>query len=238
MEKPVAFITGASRGIGQEIAGRLAGMGYDLFITGRDGKKLKTLTENLTAKGVEVAYYAADLADEGAVLTLKRAFVRTYSRLDVLVNNAGMAVSKPFEEVTIEDWDLIMKVNARAPFFLTQALIPVMKKREEGVIINISSVVGRLGYPDQSAYGASKHAMHGFSKALAKELQPYNIRVHIVAPGGVDTELVEKMRPDIDKEALMRPEEIADIVAFLIRFNGNAVIDEINVRRKTSQPWQ
>jgi 3-oxoacyl-[acyl-carrier protein] reductase len=237
MEKQVAFITGASGGIGRAIAMRLADMGFDLFITGRNEEKLKVLTENLEEKGVSVAYDPVDLADEQAVPALNHAFLKNFGRLDVLVNNAGMAVSKPFEEVTVEDWDLIMKVNAQAPFFLTQALVPMMKKRGKGVIINVSSVVGRLGYPKQSAYGASKHAMHGFSKALAKELQPYNIRVHVVAPGGVDTELVERMRPDIDKDALMRPGEIAEIVGFLVQFNGNAVIDEINVRRKTSQPW-
>lgn len=238
MEKKVAFITGATGGIGRATASRLGNLGYALFITGRNEKKLNVVTGELKAKGISVDGYPADLAEDTAISRLKNAFADKHDRLDVLVNNAGFAVSKPFGEVDPDEWDLIMKVNARAPFFLTQALVSMMKKTGGGAIVNISSVTGRLGYPNQSAYGASKHAMHGFSKVLARELQPHNIRVHVVAPGGVDTDLVKTMRPDIAGKDLMKPEEIADIIAFLVGFDGNAVIDEINVRRKTSRPWQ
>ncbi len=112
-----------------------------------------------------------------------------------------------------------------------------MEKAKAPVIVNISSVVGRLGYEKQGAYAASKHALMGFSKVLAKELQPKGFRVHVLSPGGVATEMVSKMRPDIDTSELIQPEEIAEIVQFLIKNRGNAMIDTINIRRESSTPW-
>jgi 3-oxoacyl-[acyl-carrier protein] reductase len=131
-----------------------------------------------------------------------------------------------------------MAVNARAPFLLSKEAISYLKRSDIATIINISSVVGIKGYVNQGAYTASKHALMGFTKVLAQEVFQDGIRVHIISPGGVATGMVELTRPDIDPSTLISPEEIAEIVLFLLTHRGNAVIDEINVRRSATPPWR
>ena len=150
-----------------------------------------------------------------------------------MVNNAGLAHSGPISETDIETWNKIFKVNARAPFFLSKAAIPFLKKNENPIIINISSVVGFKGYAGQAAYASSKHALTGFTKVLAKEVQRDGIKVHLISPGGVNTEMVQEMRPDIDSEQLIQPEEIAELVQFLVTRKGKGTIDHFYIRRQS-----
>jgi 3-oxoacyl-[acyl-carrier protein] reductase len=131
----------------------------------------------------------------------------------------------------------MMNVNARAPFLLCKKAIPHLKLSKQASIINISSVVGRKGYVNQTAYSASKHALTGFTKALAKELHPLGIRVHLISPGGVATDMINKTRPDLVGTGLIQPSEIADIIEFLINKRGNVMIDEINLRRSSTIPF-
>lgn len=154
-----------------------------------------------------------------------------------MVNNAGITHSSKLEETATEDWDRCHNVNARAPFILCREALPLLKKSEAAYIINIASVVGVKGYPSQSAYTASKHALRGMTISLSEELKGSNIRVHLLCPGGVDTDLVQKVRPDIKKQDLMQPEEIAELVLYLVTHKGNAVIDELHIRRAASTPW-
>ena len=122
-------------------------------------------------------------------------------------------------------------MNARAPFFLCKEAFPYLKESGKPIVINIASVVGFKGYANQSVYSSSKHALTGFTKVFAKEVQPYGIRVHLISPGGVATEMVKQMRPDIDAGELIQPEEIAEIVRFIVTRKGNGTIDQFYIRR-------
>ena len=164
-------------------------------------------------------------------------FVAAFDHLDVLVNNAGVVISAEFGEYEAGDWDAVMNVNVRSPFFLTQLLLPLLKQASPGFIVNIASVVAKKGYERQSLYAASKHALLGFTKSLARETINDNIRVHAILPGGVNTDMVTGVRPDIDTSELIDPEEVAEVVANLLKMRGNAVIDEIEIRRRTKTPW-
>ncbi len=157
--------------------------------------------------------------------------------VDILINNAGAIHSALLQETATEDYDKIMKVNARAPFILCRQALEMLKKSQAGKIINICSVLGVKGYPMQSAYTASKHALRGMSISLANELKDTPIRVHVICPGGVGTEMVAKVRPDINKDELIGAEEVAELVGFLLTRKGNGVVDEIRIRRQTSDPW-
>jgi 3-oxoacyl-[acyl-carrier protein] reductase len=232
-----ALVTGSSRGIGESIALRLASLGINVVITGRDGEKLNGLKRRIQSAGADSQMVIADLADPQTPGKLVRETIEKFGRLDILVNNAGYAVAKPLSLTSIEEWDSLIAINARAPFFLCREAIPYLQKSDCGTIFNISSVVGRLGYENQAAYAASKHALMGFSKVLAKEVQPLGIRVHTIAPGGVATDMVKTMRSDLGTSNLIRPEEIADIVEFLLKFRGNAMIDNIDVRRSNGTPF-
>jgi 3-oxoacyl-[acyl-carrier protein] reductase len=238
MEKRrVALITGATRGIGYEIALKLAKRGINLALAGRADEKLSEVVEKVKALGVDAIAIKCDLSSELAPQQMIKETIYEYRRIDFLINNAGFAINKSIEETTPEEWDEIMTVNAKAPYFICKEALPALRKSEEGTIINISSVVGRIGYESQSAYAASKHALNGFTKSLAREEQKNNIRVHLIAPGGVATDMVKEMRPDLDTACLIQPDEIAEIVDFIISNRGNAVIDEINVRRASSVPF-
>jgi 3-oxoacyl-[acyl-carrier protein] reductase len=221
----------------------------------------------IEAAGGICASFPTDIRVEADVTGLVERTIARFGRLDIVVNNAGMGVFKPLAETTQEEWDRIMEVNARGPFLLCRAAVPYLRRqpRQPGTdgeghrrgappgdavddqtalggqprstIVNIASVVAVKGYANQAAYSASKHALYGMSKALAREVQSDGIRVHVISPGGVDTDLSARARPDLGRAGLMRPQEIADIVLFLVTRDGNAVIDEINVRRERAMPW-
>lgn len=233
----IALITGVSGGIGTSIANRLSGMGMHLVITGRNVEKLDILKKEIEKSETKVHIIVADISLPDTPKQLIEETIQVFGKLDLLVNNAGYAILKSLEETDVDDWDHSIAVNSRAPFFMCKESIPYLKESSCATIVNISSVVGRLGYVDQAVYTASKHALMGFSKVLAKEVQPLGIRVHTIAPGGVATEMVETTRSDLDVTQLIQPKEIANIVEFLLKHRGNGIIDNINIRRSNSTPF-
>jgi len=237
LEGRVALVTGASRGIGRAIALRLAEEGAHVTLLARSGDDLDQVVSEIMAGGGSAAAAVADVADEAQVRHAVCDLVAREGGIDILVNCAGIGVFGPIAETSTEDWDRVMAVNARGPFLLCREAVPAMSGREGAVIINISSVVGVKGYVNQGAYTASKHALMGMTKVLSQELQPLGIRVHTICPGGVDTDMVANARPDLDRSVLMTTCEIAEIALFLITQRGNAIVDQINVRRAVSSPW-
>lgn len=238
MQGKVALITGATRGIGRAIARLLAEKGLYLGLNGRNEEALRKVAEELRSWGAKVEIYPGDLSKVEVPERIVKKLVEDFGGLDVLINNAGVALSRPLESTTVEEWDFQMAVNARAPFLLVKASLPYLRCSEVPTVINIASVVATKGYVNQAAYTASKHALLGFTKVLARELHPEGIRVHVISPGGVATDLITDMRPDIPPSTLIQPEEIAQIVWFLLSQRGNAMIDEINVRRISNEPWK
>lgn len=238
--RKLALLTGASGGIGRAVAIRLAHDGYDLVLTGRDSLRLEQSARLArdASRGTSVAHVvSADLNNSQAPAEIIDTVKERSDHIDLLISNAGVAVACTLEETSLETWETMMRVNATAPFFLVQRAIPLLRASDSPTVIVISSVVGRVGYARQAAYSASKHALAGFTKALARELQPERIRMHIVSPGGTATEMVSAMRPDIDRADLIQTEDIASAVSFLASSSGTGVVDEINIRRMASTPW-
>ncbi|MBN8215776.1 MAG: SDR family NAD(P)-dependent oxidoreductase [Spirochaetes bacterium] len=236
LQDRVILVTGASRGIGKAIAKRLAIGGARLALVGRGLRGLEEASRELGPTGGEALLLPYDLTEASSYPRILKAILERWGRLDALVNNAGIAETAPFESETPDAWDRLLAVNARAPFFLTQAVLPELRKTK-GRIVNIASVVAHTGYAQQAAYSASKHALLGWTKALARELVSDGVRVHIIAPGGVATEMVSRMRPDIRPEELIQPEEVAEAVAYLLSMNGRGVVDEIQLRRADKTPF-
>ncbi len=232
-----AIVTGASRGIGRAIALALAAHGAQVTLAARTAADLAHVQQEILVAGGRALSIPTDMTDEAAIVRLVQATLAQWSRLDIVVNCAGLGIYGPLAETTSETWDRLMAVNARGPFILCREAVPALKQTGGGHIFNIASVVGVKGYVNQAAYTASKHALMGMTKVLAQEVQAAGIRVHALCPGGVDTELAARARPDLDRSLLMTPEEMADIVLFLLSQRGNAVIDVVHVRRATSAPW-
>ena len=226
-----ALITGASRGIGKAIALELVSLGYDLAMPGRDLTLLGKTAEEAEKRGVRTLCIEADLTDSTTCPMIVERAAAEFGGIDLLVNCAGLSAAGSFTEASPELWDKVFAVNAKAPFFLSQAALPYLKKSVKPTVINISSVVGFKGYANQSVYASSKHALAGFTQVFAKEVQPFGIRVHLISPGGVATEMVKQMRPDIKADELIQPEEIAEIVRFILTRKGKGTIDEFYIRR-------
>jgi 3-oxoacyl-[acyl-carrier protein] reductase len=233
----VAIVTGGSRGIGRAISVALAAEGAAVVLAARSADSLSEAAELIRQAGGRADTVVTELAQEDSIRDLVRTTQEKFGRLDILINNAGVTHSAKLDETRTEDLDHCWSINARAPFLLCREALPLLREAPAGFIVNISSVVGVKGYPLQSAYTASKHALRGMTISLAEELRYTNIRVHVVCPGGVDTGMVDNVRPDIRKEDLIRPEEVAELVLYLVTRRGNAVVDELHIRRATAAPW-
>lgn len=232
------LITGAGSGIGKAIALRLAEEKANIVLLGgRTESKLRSVREELTAKGANAIYVCGDLTDNTVREKGIAKALDTFGGIDILINNAGSAMNAPFDEVSEEQYDEIMTLDVKVPYFLTQKVLPYLKKSDHATVINIASVVGHLGYPLQSAYAAAKHALIGFTKSMANELYKDGVRVHVISPGGVLTDMVKLTRPDLAGEKMIVPEDIAETVAFLLLNRTNAVIDEIMLHRVGKAPF-
>lgn len=233
----IALITGASGGIGSCIARRFAQDGISLALLGRSKEKLAATAASVREYGVETLLLPGDLLDDAYLEDCFAAVKERFGGLDILVNNAGIALSRSFEETTMAEFDRIMALNARVPYLACHLALPLLRCSECASILNIASVVAHKGYPLQSAYAASKHALAGFTKSLASEVYREDIRVHLISPGGVFTDMVRIARPDLTGEDMILPEDIAEIAAFFIEHRTNAVIDEICVHRSGNEPF-
>ena len=227
-----ALVTGGGGGIGREIATRLKAAGANVAICGRNVEKLEAAAHAIGG----ALTLPGDLLDDTYVQSCVDRTVETFGGLDILINNAGVALSRPFAETAIEDFDRVMATNVRAPFILIRRALPHLRKAR-GRVINIASVVAHKGYPLQSAYAASKHALLGLSKSLANELYEDGVRVHVISPGGVYTDMAKVARPDLSPDGLISAAEVADAVMFLLSLDKNAVIDEICLHRQGKAPF-
>ena len=238
LQGKAAIITGGGRGIGEAIAKAFAGEGAKVCVAARTGEQIERVADGIQAAGGAAAAVRCDVTQEDDVARMVAEAEAALGPIDILVNNAGAAIFRPLEETALDDWNRLFAVNATGVFLCSKAVMSGMKQRRKGHIIVVASTAGRKGYKEQSAYCAAKHAAMGLCKVLALELQPYNVRVSTICPGGVNTELVRRGRDDVDVSKYMRPEEIAQAAVFLACQEGIAQIDELCVRRVEATPWQ
>lgn len=207
-----AVVTGASRGIGRAIARRLADAGADLALWARDRTALETVANEITARGRIAQVFEVDVTDSAAVDRARDRVRATMPAVRTLVNNAGAVVRSETAKLGDADWAHVMAVNANGTFYVTRAFLPDLL-REHGRVINIASRAGREGTPLLAAYCAAKHAVVGFTRALAEELRAGKVSVNAVCPGSVDTDMLRLGLPDASPD--MTPDDIARTVEFL-----------------------
>jgi len=185
----VALVTGGGSGLGLAIAEGLAAAGARVVINGRNRDKLDAALEHLAEAGQAASVCAFDVTDEAAVAAGVAEIESAIGPIDILVNNAGMNNRKAFETYTLEEWREVQAVNADAPFLMSRAVLPGMRARKRGKIINIGSIASDLGRPTIVAYATSKGAIKMLTRALAVEAAAYNVQVNAIAPGFFDTEM-------------------------------------------------
>lgn len=219
--KKTVLVTGASRGIGRAIALSFARQGWQTIITCiKNEEKLQEVHQLIYSWGGSCLSYVGDMGDFSCCQSLFSQIERQFGALDVLVNNAGVSQIGLCQDLTIENWERMLKNNLTSVFCCSKLAIPMMLRRHAGSIINISSVWGVSGASCETAYSASKGGVNAFTKALAKELAPSNIQVNAIACGAVETEMNQWMTPE-EKDALLediptgrmgRPDEVANLV--------------------------
>lgn len=232
-----AVVTGAGRGIGRCMALTLGKAGAYVAAVARTQPDLEALKRDIENAGGTAGVQPCDVSDADAVTAMFERVVEERGRVDILVNNAGLGIYGLLQDMPPDDFDKVIAVNLRGTFLCAQQAMRIMRRQRRGTIVNVSSVLGFKGYKNQSAYTASKHGVMGLTKSLAVEAQPHGIRVSAVLPGGVDTEMVRKSRPDLDPEDLLRPVDVAQAVMYLLSLSEHAAVDEIYIRRRNSKPF-
>ncbi|MEI7988703.1 MAG: 3-oxoacyl-[acyl-carrier-protein] reductase [Chloroflexota bacterium] len=225
LEKKVALITGGSRGIGRAIAIELAARGAAVVVNyNKSPEAANEVVKQIQATGGKAAAYQADVSDIKQAEALVKFTVETFGDLSILVNNAGITRDQLIMMMPETDWDVVINTNLKSSFNCSKAAVKHMMRKRFGRIINMASVAGQMGNAGQTNYSASKAGQIGFTKALAREVAARNITVNAIAPGFVDTEILDGMTPETLEAALKmvplarkgKPEEIAFAAAFLV----------------------
>lgn len=236
MAERAALVTGASSGIGLEIARTLGSMGYRLTVTARRPEKLESAAEGLRAEGFTVEAFAANVADEDQLRAAFDAHRGRFGRLDVLVNNAGLGIGRPLEQIEAKHLDMQMAVNFRATVLGVREGLPMLREAgaEHGkaLIVNLASFGGKSGQPLISVYGATKAAIINFSQAVQKEVGDAGIQVTALCPGFVETAMTEFIRDQVPAERMMRTSDIAAAVRFLLETSPSCLVPEIVLARR------
>lgn len=231
----VAIITGGTRGIGLEIVKVFKENNAEVILFGSKKETVDKAISELEKENIFVEGYYPNLSNPQEIEEVIKEIINKHSRIDILVNNAGISANKKIEDTTYEDFEKIMDLNVNAIFNMTKAVVPYMKEQKEGVIINTSSMVSIYGQPSGVGYPASKFAVNGITKSLARELGPANIRVNAVAPGVTNTDMVanlpkEMIEPLIKTIPLGRigePRDVANAFLFLASPLASYVTGEI-----------
>ncbi|WP_409253248.1 SDR family oxidoreductase [Bacillus sp. SCS-153A] len=229
LENQVAIVTGASRGIGTEIARQLLKNSVKVSLVGSSAQIHET-AETLMSEGFDQLHaIQADVANEQDVTRAVEETVKHFGKVDILVNNAGIGFFKPTEEVTSEEWRKLFDVNVHGVFHFSKAVLPYMKEQKFGTILTISSDVARYTIPNGSAYVASKYAVQGFCGSLAQEVREYGIRVGTVNPGMVDTYFADSKQGLQEKADWLKVEDIASAVVYMASAPKHMMIDEMKI---------
>lgn len=237
LAKRVSLVSGGGTGIGRAVALALAEAGAAVCVCGRRPQPLEEVRRSIEARGAQCLAFPADVSDEAQVGGLIRAAEAALGPIDILVNNAGIGGGRPIHEHPVAEWDRVLEVNLRGPFLLARAVLPGMRARESGHIVNISSESGLEHYPGDGAYGVGKHALNELGEYIQRENQAFGIRVDTVCPGMVVTEMTENS-VGLDHEKCLDPEDIADLVLWLVTRRPNIKIGNPILIQTMLNPWE
>ena len=228
LENRVAIVTGGTRGIGRAIAASLASAGVKVAITARNEKDLSDAVSELNRDG-HAAGYACDVRNYEQVKSTIAQIAADLGGIDILINNAGIGIFETVESMQVEDFHAVLETNVFGVFYCCHEVIPLMKRRGGGYIINISSLAGANPHPRMAAYNASKFALNGFSEALMQEVKHDNIKVSYIMPGSVNTEFGGDS-PSDENNWQLQPADIASTVMDLLEYPDRSLVSRLEMR--------
>jgi 3-oxoacyl-[acyl-carrier protein] reductase len=229
LSRQVALVTGAGRGIGAAIARRLGSMGAAVVLCGRTVSALKSTADAISNAGGRTEVISCDVTQLKSVESTAQRVKSAFGHLDILVNNAGVGgFSEPLHELPPDRWEQILNTNLRGVFYMIRAFAPIMIEARSGHIINISSLAGKNPVANGAAYAASKWGLNGLSYSVAEELRKFSVRVSVICPGSVDTELSPHTGKDAKK--MLQPDDIAHAVAMLVTQAPQSFVSEVLIR--------
>jgi 3-oxoacyl-[acyl-carrier protein] reductase len=237
IDQKVAIVTGGGSGIGRGVALALAQAGARVVVCGRRQPPLSETVQAIKRIDGQVLAVQADVSQPADVQRLVQSALRVFGTLDILINNAGISGGAPIHAHEIQDWENVMATNLRGPFLMARAVLPTMRARRSGHIINISSESGLEYYPGDGAYGISKHALNALGEYIQRENQDYNIRVNTICPGMVVSEMTQDSS-GLDHEKCLVPEDIADLVLWLLTRRPNIKIGTPILIQTMLNPWE
>ena len=234
LEGKIAIVTGGSRGIGLAIAAKLAELGSEVVITARSRDELEKAAQSIRKSGGKCEAAACDVSSLSDVEQLARKLAHRQKRLKIVVNNAGVGgFSTPLHEMDPESWDKIVNTNLRGVYHMVRAFAPTLIANGGGDIINISSLAGKNALPNGAAYSASKWGLNGLSYSVAEELRGHNIRVTVVCPGSVNTDLSPHTGKNLSK--MLQPADVAHVIGMIVTQAPQSFASEI-LLRPTQKP--
>jgi 3-oxoacyl-[acyl-carrier protein] reductase len=229
LEKKVAIVTGAGRGIGKAVSVALARAGCRVVLAARTREQIETVQLEIISQGGHALALPADLTVDEDIQRLVEATQTKWGAADILINNAGWGKRAPVVSANLTDWDQTFRLNLRAPMVLAKALLPNMIAKGEGAVINIGSVSGKTGEANGAAYSASKFGLIGFTQSLYEEVREHGIKVAVILPGFVDTPLIPPNR-QLDRSKMIQADDIAQTVLFVLTSPATSCPVEITVR--------
>lgn len=227
MTKKITLISGASRGIGRAVSMRLAHEDHFVVVLARNAEEIGELEHEIDEAGGKALGIVCDISNEEQVEAAVAEVIRDFSRIDCLVNNAGIGVFKPTEEITHDDWTSVMDVNVKGSFLLSRAVLPHMKALGSGHILGIASDVSKRTFATGSLYTASKYAQHAFFESLRREVRSLGIKVSVVYPGLVDTYFHGEVQGEEKQAQYLHAEDIAAAVSFILNAPKHVLVDEL-----------
>ncbi len=237
LEGKTAIVTGGGSGLGRQLVIALASAGCNVASVDLNQAGLDATAKLAEGLGGAVLSIVADLSDTRQIDSVMKETQDKFGRVDILINSAGVDFTVPVSDLTVEQWDKVISVNLRAPFYLSKVAMEAMKEQGSGHVVNISSTAGKRAWANAAAYHASKWGLIGLTRALGVEGRPHNIRATLVVPGGMRTNFFDRLEVQPDPNNLQDPRAVADMILHILSSPESSVVQEVMITPLTETSW-